>query len=1618
MDKNKKFNNQLLYNFIMNDLNLKNNMIGGDNDINQEHLKKLRERNRLRQQQKKQTTEQLTEQLTEQSTEQSREESKRESTEQPTEESKGELTGESTEQPTGKLDENKLDNDISNKTAILIEQLKRLKKENEELKQIQDEQEQKKKRDLIIQIRKDIIKRDEELKRLKEEKKQRDELLKNKLAQETEQKRLDKEQEEQRRTIQNVQGQVDYNKKLESILERMAEENEETKKILEETRRDFGKEIIELSKKTEEQIKRRTENLQKQKEEVENKINNNYDVRIKTIEGTLNSKTQEVIDTLKRTIEQQELSYKTQLEELERDNKQTEIELLKAQKKQQELMLKQTQETQIREIITKGKQEIYNLKKEKLKQIEKEINQLLTEHNNSIKLLQDELKNQKSVLENKKKQQQLSLEKLKKIKEEQLLKLKKEELRNNLINEINNNKDRYTNEQQKQELIQRELSIRENEISSKAKINADEIMVNLQNRLLQETTERNRKEQEEQILINKKLEEQKRINDELSQKFIEKLQQETNNNNIQEQISQEEIIKMTNLISNTFNEIIKQAKQRGEIAVMEREKKELENKQRQEELKKIEYLESIQKRKEEIELDYQNKLNQIITIQKKTDIKLTFDDKNILNKIANIMTALEPKIINTKKKNKDQENEQIQLLKKQQEINKNIIEFIKNRISIDYNKYNILKDNIALQTLLYNEDSMNEITINTDVFNTLIKENKILKDEITPEAVFIILNTTLSINTKDLNKSSTADKLKTGLAFLNYLFERYKNNNINMEIKDNQIKDFFYSPTTSNDVIKDKVIDLITNYQKSIIELSNEIKKIWYSIFYFLDKEKQPDQDSPIFEFYKPKPSKVVMKKDSLRNCFIIRNKIKKIIDSFNYQTDNIAEEYIDKMYLKFDELQKQFSNSNYNPKGDGEDKTKPLTYQENKAIYLEENDNMDESSSMSSDSNIDTRLSSLLDNLSIDDFDDEDRTIRFDNNSEMSDEDELERLLSELRGGAKEKKHSYIRFLQNEWKGIIFTDNPITAENNNENFLVKKEFYDKLTDLVSNEKVFTNQIEIFNFQFLVNTIMKKQIDLYITSNELQADSIIFLYKGGTTMRILFNKYKTQVFNKWYSPFVDEFIKYFDPYFKRSDSDYEIKINKDIYTDKKQFTRIVYDLSKIVTKTLHYITRQIKENSDMFQCLVPLFKISSSDLSKKIDIVNEILKESKINSLNKLRKDIAKQRNMPELQIKQDEVILTDREHFLSSVEKFIGLTIGELNIFKENETIPDNFDYIIKNEDTLLFTQGTVLAEKSDEMVEKEVLFKATKKISASKNNYYLTFIDFDRGDGVKDKYPKLIYTSPNEEHDGIYTYLNETTRFKKNTQVNEFLLHRAKINSVFYYKTMDNKYGYIDFPSELIDISISLYDENETDAPKFEFNNHIKKYKYSNSGDTLVFWSFSIPGFINDINTALFYENEFPWEDVKYDKKIRRLLFFILIEFINTENNRYDNPEEAFNYLQQFLNLLLEGSNDDKKNSKTYLDNYIQLAEEFFPEATILFKHLYMLETDDMAYINKPIKKPKKKSIEEEYDKPLKDIQKFNNFKKIIKEVFAKFKFFRKKINSNLTPEPVPYLNKYTKN
>ena len=533
-----------------------------------------------------------------------------------------------------------------------------------------------------------------------------------------------------------------------------------------------------------------------------------------------------------------------------------------------------------------------------------------------------------------------------------------------------------------------------------------------------------------------------------------------------------------------------------------------------------------------------------------------------------------------------------------------------------------------------------------------------------------------------------------------------------------------------------------------------------------------------------------------------------------------------------------------------------------------------------------------------------------------------------------------------------IYNGKKITKNIAPDKMLVCKKgfFMDLITESISTKLLFNEETKmnhIIKFQYIVNTFFTKIRDEYVrqlNDSNIKNSDIIFTYKGGTVMKILFERY-SKIYN------TDEFNDIFKKYFKRSDSDYSFIINYKL--DVNLYNKIYYHITKLSIYALKYLKKIFLDNKEYILGINTINNNDIKDLCLKIN-----------HQLEKIR-------NLPSderYELKKT----TDCNEFLK-IDKFIGVSAYGRDYFSEE--IPE------LNKDNIYFLQSNIVDDNINNSSLQQQ-FINNKKISIDKQDFLVTKNNINNNDpylinNLNSKKPNLdnkhyFYITANETPFGVTYYKTYYDGTPLTSNVLSFFLSRLKINIVFYYRTHDNKYGYINIPSELIDLSISKQMSYDSILSYKNFNNKFVNYRYIYEKNTDInFVGFSPNGFISDLNKVFFYSIKYPWLDNKYEKRLYRLCYFLILAIKEKNVNINTFITLILNYINSVLN-----KTTDIQEKFTLLQNYFEKND---------------LNVDNFSFIESIIFINKNIVMNTIYPSEEKN---YNEFFTVFKEIFEKLK------------------------
>jgi len=544
----------------------------------------------------------------------------------------------------------------------------------------------------------------------------------------------------------------------------------------------------------------------------------------------------------------------------------------------------------------------------------------------------------------------------------------------------------------------------------------------------------------------------------------------------------------------------------------------------------------------------------------------------------------------------------------------------------------------------------------------------------------------------------------------------------------------------------------------------------------------------------------------------------------------------------------------------------------------------------------------------------------------------------------------------------------------------------DKVNDVLFPEKYFQN---IFNFHFVIyetfRDISNKYINKISTINELFGNNFLIaekyncdekflcefkdsfmneiklVYKGGSAMKIIFEKYK-KLFEK--NIHLNNFIGKFKNDFMRSDADYIILINKKnimkkyLTFDEKDINMIYnlyyYHLNFIVNILINKLRSKYTTDISFYY---DFNRVNYNDLDDSLEMLNEKLQNNNI--------------------------MYPDSNY--SKIKKFIGINFYNRNYIKEKIDNTKKI-YIFKNNVLMEIDKNFLNKKPSPKRKDIFITYKHKNNLPPVFINKYKHSISDDDDEFL------LLESYTNNKNNDIYIITNESHQYKtwNNKRIN-FTLHRLKLNSLLYFSMDINdeeRYGYINNPVEILDISIPKYNDYfNTDLYDVEENIEENIYSHPYVGE-FKYYTYSSKGYIKDLYLNLCVHNEYIWNDSKYEKRLNRLIFFVVVEII-TIKNYIEVINDIYNFLQD----------ENKTNLNKFKSKLNSDAYKFF-ETILCYKN-------DSNFINFKDKYEKMMGIIYEKFEELRKVKDLDKIKSLTKEELDKIKYFNKYIK---------YKNKYS--
>ena len=483
-----------------------------------------------------------------------------------------------------------------------------------------------------------------------------------------------------------------------------------------------------------------------------------------------------------------------------------------------------------------------------------------------------------------------------------------------------------------------------------------------------------------------------------------------------------------------------------------------------------------------------------------------------------------------------------------------------------------------------------------------------------------------------------------------------------------------------------------------------------------------------------------------------------------------------------------------------------------------------------------------------------------------------------------------------------------------------KVEFINLATSFVNNEYFKNNDTRLYFFS-IVNDTFTKILKIYCNKMGISERDILFIYKGGNILRIIYTSY----IKKLPKCSRDILKKDFDDNFKKSDMDFNISINPSL----PNFSKVHEDVRTITLLTLNLIRGYIGKESYFVTDYYKYIVVEKKRLLDKLldDMSNaSALKDSKSPYFN----------------------------------FKAVGLQLDDLSVGTVViGSTPFKRDLIIKRDKNIELTTDTLTYEV-DKLSDEKMLYS-----DQNNNNSFKILKEFlNLMTQYKDFNDKFMYAS-----------FNDALMFlTKNGLEIKFDLLRIKTNIKLTLTSPTNELEAMNLGGEMIDIGISYPDDNL----KHFFENirdklHIYKYdppqiaaqrEFPSTGN---FIGYNLKYAIEDLERILFKVAKFPWDDNKYEKRLKRVVFLYYMSLLGDLKNISEVRKVIENVIKIFennanikINEKYDFSRLIKENQRLKDMNKDEIEYQKFKGITsgllkIIMKSITIIESEEKFAISK---------------------------------------------------------------
>lgn len=374
----------------------------------------------------------------------------------------------------------------------------------------------------------------------------------------------------------------------------------------------------------------------------------------------------------------------------------------------------------------------------------------------------------------------------------------------------------------------------------------------------------------------------------------------------------------------------------------------------------------------------------------------------------------------------------------------------------------------------------------------------------------------------------------------------------------------------------------------------------------------------------------------------------------------------------------------------------------------------------------------------------------------------------------------------------------------------------------------------------IINTIMKSLYDNFYKETGIR---VFFVYRGGNILKIYKSNFEKILPGRAKKLFQQEF----DEYFKNSDIDFYSIIDNADKLQPDEIDRINQYVEMMCYYGLWIARMFIMNNFDLFE-FCKLNRVSfREDLKDLVEIMNNDKNSSK-----------------------SEEIKNTD----------IIGLGFNKF-IYLEDKYNLQQILNLPESRNTQSFVPGI----DDSSVVRNLKKYQKAGRFDSNLNNTgegtLLNKIDYEQPNLYTEDFLKYMKQLV-QKNKILDFYITNNNLIEDKIENVSFSLVRLMINFVVAFKR-DGKYGFTNTSSELFDLSIG----HPEDKMYYVYNsNNITTYPFKYDDDkTDEIYIPKIGTTLTDLIKILF-DIDYPWLDIKYEKRLYRLLLLTFVEELSKSN------------------------------------------------------------------------------------------------------------------------------------